>query len=72
MQKIINVTAQGLAYLVTYDANTSRFIYWTNLLHVQGHTFIGKVQELTINKQYFPFMSLSQLRKKNFNFIGAL
>jgi len=72
MQKIINVTAQGLAYLVTYDANTSRFIYWTNLLHVQGHTFIGKVQELTINKQHFPFYEPKPITKEEFQLYWQL
>lgn len=55
LQKVIAYTAQDQPYLITYDAKTARFIYWTNLLPVYGHTFIGKVQEITTNKQHFPF-----------------
>lgn len=55
LQKAITYTVQNQPYLITYDAKTARFIYWTNLLHVYGHTFIGKVQEMTTNKQHFPF-----------------
>lgn len=55
LQKVIAYTAQDQPYLITYDAKTARFIYWTNLLPVYGHTFIGKVQEMTTNMQHFPF-----------------
>ncbi|MGE7110219.1 competence protein CoiA [Lysinibacillus sp. NPDC047702] len=55
LQKVIAYTVLGQPYLMTYDAKTARFIYWTNLLHVHGHTFIGKVQDMSINKQHFPF-----------------
>jgi len=72
MQKVINATALGLSYLVTYDANTSRFIYWTNLLHVHGHTFIGKVQELTIHKQHFPFYEPKTITKEEFHLYWQL
>lgn len=72
MQKIIIITSQGLAYLVTYDANTSRFIYWTNLLYVHGHTFIGKVQELIIHKQHFPFYEPKLITKEDFHLYWQL
>ncbi|WP_433595909.1 competence protein CoiA [Lysinibacillus xylanilyticus] len=72
MQKMIIATARGLAYLVTYDANTSSFIYWTNLLHVHGHTFIGKVQELTIHKQHFPFYEPKSISKEEFHLYWQL
>lgn len=68
MQKVINTTALGLSYLVTYDANTSRFIYWANLLYVHGHTFIGKVQELTIRKQHFPFYEPKTITQEEFHY----
>ncbi|MFJ7184966.1 competence protein CoiA [Lysinibacillus xylanilyticus] len=72
MQKMIIATARGLAYLVTYDANTSSFIYWTNLLRVHGHTFIGKVQELTIHKQHFPFYEPKSISKEEFHLYWQL
>ncbi|WP_285395506.1 competence protein CoiA family protein [Lysinibacillus sp. fls2-241-R2A-57] len=72
MQKMITTTAQGLSYLVTYDAKVSRFIYWTNLLHVHGHTFIGKVQELTIHKQHLPFYVPTSITKEEFRLYWQL
>jgi len=72
MQKMITTTAQGLSYLVSYDAKTSRFIYWTNLLHVHGHTFIGKVQELAIRKQHFPFYQPTSITKEEFRLYWQL
>ncbi|KOS60666.1 hypothetical protein FJQ98_04465 [Lysinibacillus agricola] len=66
MQKVITTSTRGVSYLVTYDAKTSRFIYWTNLLHVHGHTFIGKVQEVPIHKQHFPFYEPKSITKEEF------
>ncbi len=67
MQKTITTTVSGLPYLVTYDAKTSKFIYWTNLLHVHGYTFIGKVQEIATHKQHFPFYEPKSITKDEFH-----
>ena len=66
MQQVITHPQQGLPYLVTFDANTSQFIYWSNLLHLQGHTFITKVQCLPIEKQRYPFYEPKPLSKVDF------
>ena len=55
LQKSFMTTSTGLPYLMTYNAKTAHFEYWTNLLHVHGHTFIGKVQKIPLDKQRFPF-----------------
>ncbi|MFA1737376.1 competence protein CoiA [Lysinibacillus fusiformis] len=56
LQKSFMTTSTGLPYLMTYNAKTAHFEYWTNLLHVHGHTFIGKVQKISIDKQPFHFI----------------
>ncbi|MEK5230855.1 competence protein CoiA family protein [Lysinibacillus sp. FSL K6-0232] len=66
LQKALQPTQEGLPYLITYNAQTAKFIYWTNLLHVQGHTFIGKVQELPIAKQRFPFYEPTCITQQEF------
>ena len=66
MQRVITHPQQGLPYLVTFDAHTSQFIYWSNLLHLQGHTFITKVQCLPIEKQCYPFYEPKPLSKEDF------
>ena len=66
MQQVLIHPSQGLPYLITYDANTSQFIYWSNLLHLQGHTFIAKVQCLPIEMQRYPFYEPNQLSKDDF------
>ncbi|MGC7927582.1 competence protein CoiA [Lysinibacillus sp. VIII_CA] len=55
LQKSFMTTSTGLPYLMTFNAKTEQFVYWTNLLHVHGHTFIGKVQKISIKQQRFPF-----------------
>lgn len=54
-QNVINYSASNVPYLVTYDANAAQFNYWTNLLHVHGHTFIAYVLNIPLEKQHFPF-----------------
>lgn len=67
MQQVITQPKQGLSYLVTFDANTSQFIYWSNLLQLQGHTFITKVQYLPIDQQHYPFLEPKPISKDDFN-----
>ena len=67
MQQAITHPQQGLPYLITFDANTSQFIYWSNLLHLHGHTFITKVQCLPIDFQRIPFLKPKSLSKEEFN-----
>lgn len=67
MQQVLVHSTQGLPYLMTYDANTSQFIYWSNLLYLQGHTFIAKVQCLSIEMQRYPFYEPKPLSKNDFN-----
>ncbi|KOS66724.1 hypothetical protein AEA09_18525 [Lysinibacillus contaminans] len=67
MQQVITRPLQGLPYIVTFDANTSQFIYWSNLLHLQGHTFITKVQCLPSEKQGYPFFEPKSISKDEFN-----
>ena len=45
---------------------TAHFIYWTNLLHVHGHTFIGKVQKIPIDQQHFPFYIPQRITQEEF------
>ena len=54
-QHAITYSFNHVPYLVTYDAREARFNYWTNLLHVHGHTFIAKVLSVPLGKQQFPF-----------------
>lgn len=67
MQQVIKHPQQGLPYIVTFDANTSQFIYWSNLLPLHGHTFITKVQCLPIDQQRYPFLEPKSLSKADFH-----
>lgn len=67
MQQVMIHPQQGLPYLITFDANTSQFIYWSNLLHLQGHTFITKVQCLPIDLQRIPFLEPKTLSEDDFH-----
>ncbi|MFJ7950863.1 competence protein CoiA [Lysinibacillus sp. NPDC096418] len=66
MQQVMIHSSQGLPYLITYDANSSQFIYWSNLLHLQGHTFIAKVQCLPIEMQRYPLYEPKPLSRDDF------
>lgn len=66
LQKAFITTTTDLPYLLTYNAVTAHFIYWTNLLHVHGHTFIGKVQKIPVNQQHFPFYIPKRITKEEF------
>ncbi len=66
LQKAFITTTTGLPYLLTYNAGTAQFIYWTNLLHVHGHTFIGKVQKIPIDQQLFPFYIPQRITQEEF------
>ncbi|WP_155592026.1 competence protein CoiA [Lysinibacillus cavernae] len=72
LQKAFVTTTTGLPYLMTYNAKTAHFIYWTNLLHVHGHTFIGKVQEIAIDKQRFPFYTPKRISHDEFQLYWQL
>lgn len=67
MQQVMRYPQQGLPYLMTFDATTSQFIYWSNLLHLQGHTFITKVQCLPIDMQQYPFLEPKPILREEFN-----
>lgn len=67
MQQVMTHPQQGLPYLITFDATTSQFIYWSNLLHLQGHTFITKVQCLPIEMQRYPFLEPKPISREDFN-----
>ncbi|KOY82422.1 hypothetical protein I6G82_14750 [Lysinibacillus macroides] len=66
LQKALISTKTEFPYLITYNALTAKFIYWTNLLHVHGHTFIGKVQEIPLAKQCFPFYQPTCITQQEF------
>lgn len=67
MQNAIKYSSKGLPYLLTYDAHSAKFNYWTNLLYVHGYTFIAKVQYLPINKQQFPFYVPMPITREEFH-----
>ena len=67
MQQVMSYPQQGLPYLMTFDATTSQFIYWSNLLPLQGHTFITKVQCLPIEMQRTPFLEPKPISIEDFN-----
>ncbi len=54
-QNVISYSSNNVPYLVTYDARAAKFNYWTNLLHVHGHTFIANVLDIPLETQHFPF-----------------
>lgn len=66
LQKSFMTNTSGVPYLMTYNARTAHFTYWTNLLHVHGHTFIGKVQTIPVNQQHFPFYIPKQITQEEF------
>ncbi|GLC87741.1 competence protein CoiA [Lysinibacillus piscis] len=65
-QKTMIPTKYGLSYIMLYDAVQAQFIYVTNLLPVHGHTFIGKVQELPLQQQHFPFYEPRSITQAEF------
>jgi len=65
-QHAFMTTTTGLPYLMTYNPKTADFVYWTNLLHVHGHTFIGKVQKISMDKQRFPFYLPTSITQEEF------
>ncbi|MGN4126531.1 competence protein CoiA [Lysinibacillus sphaericus] len=67
IQQAITYPYKGLPYLMTYDAHAARFNYWTNLLYVQGYTFIAKLQYVPIEKQQFPFYVPKPVTKEAFD-----
>ncbi|MEA0561801.1 MULTISPECIES: competence protein CoiA [Lysinibacillus] len=66
LQKAFILDAEELPYLITYNAKTAHFIYWTNLLPIHGHTFIGKVQVIPIDQQLFPFYLPKRITQAEF------
>lgn len=60
------ITTTDLPYLLTYNPVTAQFVYWTNLLHVHGHTFIGKVQKISVDLQHFPFYRPQRITPEEF------
>ncbi|MFJ7668079.1 competence protein CoiA [Lysinibacillus sp. NPDC097195] len=67
LQNAITKTTNKVPYLITYDAQVARFNYWTNLLHVHGHTFIAKVLTIPLHKQQMPFFEPRLITLKAFN-----
>ncbi|MEG0259676.1 MAG: competence protein CoiA family protein [Lysinibacillus sp.] len=53
-------------YLITYNASKQQFVYFSNLLLVQGRTYLTKVQVLPLMKQRFPFYLPQTLTKDEF------
>lgn len=50
-------------YLMSYDPTLRQFFYISNLLFLQGNSYIAKVQALSIEKQNFPFYIPKTLAK---------
>ena len=47
--------------LITYSPKNRTFYYLSNLIHIKSNTFIGKVDELPIHSQTWPFAAVKSL-----------
>ena len=72
LQKAFITTTTDLPYLLTYNAVTAHFIYWTNLLHVHGHTFIGKVQKFRSINSIFLLYTKAYYQRRISKLLAAL
>lgn len=68
-QSFITVDDCSKPTLITYDAFSNQFVYLSELLYINGTTFIAKVCILSIDHQIFPFAhvkSLSMTEQKQY------
>ncbi|TSI04232.1 competence protein CoiA [Lysinibacillus sp. BW-2-10] len=65
LQQFILSTNQQ-QYIMTYSPNLRQFIYLSNLMYLNGNTFIAKVQAIPISKQNFPFYIPKKLSNEEF------
>lgn len=58
---------KGLKYLITYHPIKKQFIYLSNLIHLNGNTFLSKIMTLPLFQQKFPFYLPKPLNKSEFS-----
>ena len=64
-QQFINNHKQ-LQYMITYNPTLEKFIYLSNLMHLQGNRYLAKVQMIPLLKQNFPFYIPKIISKAEF------
>lgn len=57
---------QKQPFLITYDPSMKRFIYYNQLIYVQGRTWLANVQPLSLDNQHFPFLQPRPLTNLQF------
>lgn len=56
-------------YIMTYHPSTKQFYYFSNLLHLNGISFISKISQIPLLQQHFPFYQPKPLTTDEFSFI---
>lgn len=65
LQKFI-LSSKQQRYLMMYSPYKKEFTYLSNLLYVNGNTFLSKVKTISLNDQRFPFYLPKPVSKKEF------
>lgn len=58
-----------LKYIMSYHPSTKQFYYFSNLLHLNGISFISKISRIPLLQQHFPFYQPKPLTTDEFSFI---
>ncbi|WP_431029244.1 competence protein CoiA [Lysinibacillus sp. LZ02] len=53
-------------YVITYDPQSQQFVYFSDLLYLQGNLFLSQVLALPLTSQVFPFYEPKLLTEKGF------
>lgn len=66
-QKEMLVQNNHTSYLLLLNPETRQFHYYSNLFHISGSRWVGKVASLPLDRQTFPFAVPKPLARKDFD-----
>ncbi|MCM3610612.1 competence protein CoiA [Planococcus sp. MERTA32b] len=61
-----------LSYLLLLNPETEQFLYFSNLFHISGGRWVGKVASMPVSRQSYPFAVPKPLSGKEFDTVCAV